>query len=183
MPYLETAQLWLTQSTLLLQARPSTVSALPPFMPPKSDYTQTRITTKYNVPHPKNSKSKSKPRVAKPTTTSAASDASTPAPVVATLTLKTYDPVSGTTLKYSTDKAAEVGRLIQILGRLARPMAGLPELKEDESTVVGAGGEAGSGVATPVVEAEKTLGAGAQGGKANAGGGAGGKKGKKKGKK
>ena len=78
-----------------------------------------------------------------------------------------------------------MGRLIQILGRLARPMAGLEQVREDVgmvdgSGVVGAGGEggSGSGVATPVMEA-------AQAGKPVPGGGQGqgGKKGKKKGKK
>jgi hypothetical protein len=40
--------------------------------------------------------------------------------------------VSGTTLKYRTDKAAEVGRLVLSLSRLGREMAGLPELKEED---------------------------------------------------
>ena len=40
------------------------------------------------------------------------------------LTLKTYDPVSGVCLKYRTDKAAEVGRLVSSLGRLGKAMAG-----------------------------------------------------------
>ncbi|TVY53243.1 Uncharacterized protein LCER1_G006187 [Lachnellula cervina] len=89
MPYLTTAQQWLTQSTLLLQARPTT----------------TRITTKYT--HATTVSKKSRPRRNAP-----------PTEPTALLTLKTYDPASGTTLKYETNKAAEVGRLIQILGRL-----------------------------------------------------------------
>ncbi|CAL3969257.1 hypothetical protein PZA11_006149 [Diplocarpon coronariae] len=114
MPLLPTAQSWLTQSTLLLQARPST----------------TRITSKYTVSPPSTkSNSKSAPQTTPSTTTD-------PAAPRATLTLKTYDPVSGTTLKYETNKAAEVSRLIQILGRLARPMAGLPELEVREEGVV-----------------------------------------------
>ncbi|RDL39707.1 Uncharacterized protein BP5553_04047 [Venustampulla echinocandica] len=163
MPTLESAQSWLTQSTLLLQARPLT----------------TRITTKYSLPRQTKSKSTQPP--SSKTSSEAAPPAPSPTPV-ATLTLKTFDPVSGTTLKYKTDKAAEVGRLVQIMGRLARPMAGLPEVKED--AVMGEGGEgaAASGVATPTVEAEKVPAAG-QGGKVIAGGGTGGKKGKKKGKK
>jgi len=48
----------------------------------------------------------------------------------ATLTLKTFDPVSGACLKYRTNKAAEVGRLIASLGRLGRIMAALPEEAE-----------------------------------------------------
>ncbi|CAD0105899.1 unnamed protein product [Aureobasidium uvarum] len=57
--------------------------------------------------------------------------ATEPKPIVALLELKTYDPVSGTTLKYKTDKAAEVGRLIAAMGTLGREMAALPEKKED----------------------------------------------------
>jgi hypothetical protein len=110
-----------------------------------------------------------------PFTTPATSTVSEP--IRATLTLKTYDPVSGTTLKYQTIKAAEVARLIQILGRLARPMAGLPEVKEDAAMAESAVADVGSGVATPALETPTA------GGKGGGQGGAGGKKGKKKGKK
>jgi len=84
-------------------------------------------------------------------------------------------------LKYETNKAAEVGRLIQILGRLARGMAGLEIKSEDVPAEAPGGGE----VATPVGEVEKTLGgqAPAQAGKGGAAGGAGGTKKGKKGKK
>lgn len=91
------------------------------------------------------------------------------------------------TLKYKTDKAAEVGRLISSLARLGRSMAGLPEKEDavmlDAQTVEGGTLEvaSGSGVATPVPEGTlkaPTAAAGPQGG-----GGQGGKKGKKKGKK
>lgn len=51
-------------------------------------------------------------------------------PPKATLTLKTYDPVSGTCLKYQTDKQAEVGRLIAALGSCGRLMAALPPKEE-----------------------------------------------------
>ena len=51
----------------------------------------------------------------------------------ALLTLKTYDPVSGTCLKYKTDKAAEVGRLATSLGRCGRVMAALPVKEETQS--------------------------------------------------
>ncbi|OBT61347.1 hypothetical protein VE03_09315 [Pseudogymnoascus sp. 23342-1-I1] len=138
MPYLPTAQEWLTQSALLLQARPTTA----------------RITTKYTT----------KPSTRRPTAETAA-----PAPV-ASLTLKTYDPASGTTLKYRTDKAAEVGRLVLSLSRLGREMAGLPELNEEDVKMEEAGDAAVAGAAAPVVEK-----AGAQPGGA--------KKGKKKGRK
>ncbi|KAH6724211.1 signal recognition particle 9 kDa protein-domain-containing protein [Leptodontidium sp. MPI-SDFR-AT-0119] len=115
MPYMDTAQQWLTQSTLLLKARPST----------------TRITSKYTISPPSSTPSKTTPPQSTtatpvPTTTSKPD----PPTARATLTLKTYDPQSGTTLKYSTNKGAEVSRLIQILGRLARGMAGLEEREE-----------------------------------------------------
>jgi Signal recognition particle 9 kDa protein (SRP9) len=97
------------------------------------------------------------------------------------LTLKTYDPTSGATLKYSTNKAAEVSRLIQILGRLARPMCGLPELK-DEVPILGAGvggdGE-GSGVGTPTVESVPGVTGSGRPGQQTQGIGGGKKKGKK----
>jgi hypothetical protein len=47
--------------------------------------------------------------------------------------LKTYDPASGVTLKFKTDRAAEVGRLINGLGRVGRHMAALPEKHEGEA--------------------------------------------------
>jgi hypothetical protein len=152
----------LNRSTL----SPSTTH--PPLTP-----SQTRITTKYTLLKP----SKSAPRKEKPSSKPAddAPAALAPEPIRATLTLKTYDPISGTTLKYSTTKAAEVSRLIQILGRLGRPMAGLPEVREDLA-MVDTPAEGPSGVATPVVEVPGTAGKPGQGG-----GGA--KKGKKKGKK
>jgi hypothetical protein len=99
------------------------------------------------------------------------------------LILKTYDPVSGVALKYSTDKAAEVGRLVSSMARLGRIMAGLLELKEDTDAHVegaSAGAEGGSGVATPVPDAPK-VGASATGGQV--GGGQGARKKGKKGKK
>jgi len=46
------------------------------------------------------------------------------------LVLKTYDPESGVVLKFKTDRAADVGRLINGLGRLGRHMAALPEKAE-----------------------------------------------------
>ncbi|KAF8534553.1 signal recognition particle 9 kDa protein-domain-containing protein, partial [Trichophaea hybrida] len=44
-----------------------------------------------------------------------------------TLTLKTYDPVSGAVIKFKTTKIADVGRLIAGLHRLAREQMGAPE--------------------------------------------------------
>lgn len=101
--------------------------------------------------------------------------------------LKTYDPVSGVCLKYRTDKAAEVGRLVAALGTCGRVMAALPERGEAEGEEM-AGVDAGA-VAVPESLAEGKGGkAGAKEGKAGQGkgggpgaGGGGGKK--KKGKK
>lgn len=50
--------------------------------------------------------------------------------VSATFELKAFDDATGTCLKYETDKAAEVGRLVGSLGRLARTMAALPKATE-----------------------------------------------------
>lgn len=44
----------------------------------------------------------------------------------ASLTLRTYDPVSGSCLKYGTDKVTELGRIVAGLGKLAGYMAALP---------------------------------------------------------
>ncbi|THY92165.1 hypothetical protein D6C95_06169 [Aureobasidium pullulans] len=113
MPYFTSSEEWQKQSALLLQARPNT----------------TRITTKYHIPSASSISTK-------PTTTTT-TDASTTTPTesklaqqpIAYLELKTYDPISGTTLKYKTDKAAEVGRLVAAMGSLGQEMAALPEVK------------------------------------------------------
>ena len=107
----------------------------------------------------------------------------------ALLTLKTYDPVSGTCLKYKTDKAAEVGRLVASLGSCGRIMAALPAKEETENKEKLA--DEMEGVAAVKLEDTKvsTGKGGAKGGQAQgkgaekggAGGGGGGKK--KKGKK
>lgn len=44
--------------------------------------------------------------------------------------MKTYDPESGVCLKFKTDRAAEVGRLINGMGKLGRHMAALPQETE-----------------------------------------------------
>lgn len=119
MPYLDTAESWLAESTLLLKARPTT----------------TRITTKYRVnPRVKPSTLRHNVRRKAAIAAAASSDPSKSTETKATgpsiLVLKTYDPVSRATLKYKTDKAADVGRLIASLGRLGRHMAALPETAE-----------------------------------------------------
>ncbi|KAL6244066.1 hypothetical protein RBB50_008935 [Rhinocladiella similis] len=110
MTYFTDLHTYLYQSSLLIQAYPST-----------------RITTKYSLPRKGDSKSRSKPKETeqKPTQTDGA-DATAPAQSQAkrdpsaVLTLKTFHPESGICLKYRTDKAAEVGRLLAGLGRLAK---------------------------------------------------------------
>ena len=150
MPYYTTSQEWLTQSQALLEARPTT----------------TRITTKYSI---KQVKPRHKPN---------ATVNPTPKPPRGSLTLKTYDPVSGATLKYRTTKAAEVSRLILSLGKLSRPMAGLPELKEE---VMADAPAEGSGTGTPALEKGEAAAPAQQQPQASGGGGGKGKK--KKGKK
>ncbi|PHH61048.1 hypothetical protein CDD81_816 [Ophiocordyceps australis] len=107
MPYFKSSQEWLDQSLLLLEARPST----------------TRVTTKYSV------------KRTKPSPSSADNaESSAVKPPRGSLVIKTYDPVSGVTLKYRTTKAAEVTRLVySSLGRLGRSMAALPPDAPDES--------------------------------------------------
>ena len=103
----------------------------------------------------------------------------------ALLTLKTYDPVSGICLKYKTDKAAEVGRLVASLGSCGRIMAALPAREETEIKEKVA--DEMEGIATVKLEDTKvsTGKAGAKGGQAQSkgaekGGGGGGGGGKKK---
>lgn len=167
MPYFATSQEWLRQSALLLEARPTT----------------TRITTKYSITKPKPRKSKD----------AAASDTpSTTKPPRGDLTIKTYDPVSGTTLKYRTTKAAEVGRLVLCLGRLGTRMTGSKgdpadvEIAAPASAPAPAAGEdvvmADERAATPAPPAAAAA-ATAETTKAAAGGGGVGKGKKKKGKK
>jgi hypothetical protein len=191
MPLLPTADEWLQQSSLLLKARPTSV------MSPLSNKSiahesQTRITTKYNIPDP--SKAKSRKRKTRDDEAEAPTE---PLPSIATLTLKTYDPDSGACLKYKTNKGWEVGRLIANLGRLGRHMAALPEIVEGmliyKSMKIDKGAnmrvdtamldvakkedEPGSGTHTPIPESTKSPAADVKAGQ----GGGGGKK-KKKGK-
>lgn len=141
MPNFTTSSEWFEQSSLLLKARPTT----------------TRITSKYSVLKPNASKvrkqkeksaakSSSKPPSNAPSEPSVA--ASGVAAFQATFTLKTYDPESGTCLKYRTDKAAEVGRLVGSLGKLGRHMGALPEVIDDLS----APADQSTGTHTPMPE-------------------------------
>ncbi|KAK2871977.1 hypothetical protein FQN49_002654 [Arthroderma sp. PD_2] len=101
MVYLATSQDYLKQSSLLLEAYPDT----------------TRITTRYSYPKRPSAKERSKAKSKPATSGSAEPTEASAAP--ATLTLKTFNPTTGICLKYQTKKAAEVGRLIAGLGKLA----------------------------------------------------------------
>lgn len=61
-------------------------------------------------------------------------EAAAPKTPKAWLVLKTYCPESGVVLKFKTDRQADVGRLINGLGRLGRHMAALPEKTEGKDT-------------------------------------------------
>ncbi|KAK4167663.1 signal recognition particle 9 kDa protein-domain-containing protein [Cladorrhinum sp. PSN259] len=143
MPYYEKSEDWLHQSTLLLQARPAT----------------TRITTRYHIKParrvPKAAKANKSEESAEGTLPDAAAAAakddakdSVVKPPRGHLVLKTYDPASGVTLKYKTSKAAEVSRLVQMLGTLGRGMAALPptlEKKQEDVEMVDAEAAAETG--------------------------------------
>ncbi|KAF6836028.1 hypothetical protein CPLU01_03933 [Colletotrichum plurivorum] len=122
MPTYKTSQEWLEQSSLLLQARPTTMRDLPH---------QTRITTKYSI-------KSVKPRKSRKDDEDDSTMPDAPAkPPRGSLEIKTYDPVSGVALKYRTTKAAEVSRLITTLGSLGRTMctSKAPEAVKDEPMV------------------------------------------------
>lgn len=95
---------------------------------------QARITTKYNIPNLESEKyaNKKRKRPAADTEEGKAAAAEDEAPRIprATLEVKAYDPESGVTLKFKTEKSADVGRLITGLGRIGRQMAALPEKAE-----------------------------------------------------
>ncbi len=86
------------------------------------------------------------------------------------------------TLKYKTDKAAEVGRLITILSMLGRSMAGLPKVEEDVD-LLSAPIDSISKMASDQIASSETGGVKASDGQSGPGGGqGGGKRSKKKGK-
>ncbi|KKK23739.1 hypothetical protein P175DRAFT_0554749 [Aspergillus ochraceoroseus IBT 24754] len=132
MPYLPTSQSYLEQSSLLLQAYPDT----------------TRITTKYTFPSASTPSSLSSPSTRTQQSHPPPSDPQAGGPPTstqsnATLTLKTFNPEAGICLKYQTNKAAEVGRLITSLGKLAAG-ADVSVLGGSSAAVaVGGGGAAG----------------------------------------
>ncbi|KAF4123277.1 Signal recognition particle 9 kDa protein (SRP9) [Geosmithia morbida] len=146
MPYFKTSQEWLDQSKLLLEARPST----------------TRITTRYSI---KPVKPRSSDRDSSTDQTAAAK------PPRGSLVLKTYDPAGGVVLKYRTNKAAEVSRLIQsCLGSLGRSMAALPPVDETMTDAPSAQ-EAVADAAAVATAPAATAGSATGGGKPAQGGG------------
>ncbi|KAL3472984.1 signal recognition particle 9 kDa protein-domain-containing protein [Aspergillus californicus] len=164
-PYLPTSAAYLKQSSLLLQAYPDT----------------TRITTKYTFPSkpPTSTSASTKPSTQQqPTTPPSTTQPTTPAAPIATLTLKTYTPEAGICLKYRTNKAAEVGRLITALGLLAGG-ADILGLDSTSAVVEGGGEEEAAGVTTGTTAVP----AATQGQAQAQAGGKGKGKGKKKGKK
>jgi len=112
------------------------------------------VTSKYTVPNlssPRYTKKRARNQASKDRKPAAAEGGDsgnasevTSAPKVprAYLVLKTYDPESGVTLKYRTDEAREVGKLIASLGGLGRYMAALPEISEDVPMPDATGGAA-----------------------------------------
>lgn len=97
-------------------------------------------------------------------------------PPRAKLILKTFCPQSGVCLKYKTCKAAEVGRLVQMLGSLGRGMSGMAaRALPAAATAEEEGPAAAAGTPTPTVVAAAAAGAPASSGVVVVGG-----KGKKK---
>ncbi|EKG17369.1 Signal recognition particle SRP9 subunit [Macrophomina phaseolina MS6] len=140
MPYFSTSAEWYEQSKLLLEARPTTARVVTKYSILKRKTTKDhkrQITTS----DPAQADASHKPTNATPT--------QAPAPPQAALTLKTYDPASGVCLKYQTTKAAEVGRLINSLERLARTMAALPDVSEDIAMADAPAPEQGTASNTP----------------------------------
>ncbi|KAI7775251.1 signal recognition particle srp9 subunit [Diaporthe eres] len=167
MPYILTSQEWLAQSALLIEARPTTA----------------RVTTKYNI---KPAKARTAKKAKKDgdddtpmTDADAAAAAAATKPPRASLIIKTFEPHSGVCLKYKTTKAAEVSRLVQLLGSLGRKMASLPDAPAP--AVAAVDDEAAAGTATPPVAGPGgAAGAGQAAQQAQAGAGGGGGQGKKK---
>lgn len=164
MPYILTSQEWLAQSALLIEARPTTA----------------RVTTKYNI-KPANARAakKAKKDGGDDTPMTDADSAAATKPPRASLIIKTFDPHSGVCLKYKTTKAAEVSRLVQLLGSLGRKMAALPDAPAPAVATVD--DEAAAGTATPPVGGPGgAAGSGQAAQQAQAGAGGGGGQGKKK---
>jgi hypothetical protein len=90
-------------------------------------YAQTRITTKYNIPNLDTLRYQSDRKRKRDNETEGNGTTAAPRIPRGTITLKAFDPESGVTLKFKTDKSADVGRMFAGLGRVGRIMAALPE--------------------------------------------------------
>ncbi|KAF3910878.1 hypothetical protein ABW20_dc0106884 [Dactylellina cionopaga] len=155
------------RSLLLLKANPNT----------------TRITTSYHISPPPSADSSKKPRPkATNETSTAAPTEEKPKGPRGKLTLKTYDPISGSLIKFRTDKISDVGRMVAGLHRLGRSMAGLKDIPPAETTAATTEGATAGGA--PTVSKEAVAGAVAategESSSAAAGGSKGGKKKNKK---
>ena len=107
MPCLLNMNSYLHQSSLLVQAYPAT----------------TRVTTKYSLPRKRKADpapNSSTPQPGIPSETAGNKFTNEQTLPAATLTFKTFENTAGICLKYQTNKAAEVGRLMNGLGRLAK---------------------------------------------------------------
>jgi hypothetical protein len=112
---------------------------------------QTKITTKYNIPHPtKSASAKSAQSRKRKAPSDDGPSVSQPQGPGATLEVRAWNPDAGVVLKYETNKSWEVGRLFASLARLSRNMAALPELKEEPEIKEEVKDEVMSGTGTPV---------------------------------
>ncbi|RPA81198.1 hypothetical protein BJ508DRAFT_362020 [Ascobolus immersus RN42] len=103
-----TPQQFLEESLLLIRAHPATT---------KTTTTYASASTLPSAPHPQ------------PTTNKVTKRKKRRVP---TLTIKTYDPISGSVIVFKTDKIADVGRVVTSLARVARSMGGLPDVEDKE---------------------------------------------------
>ncbi|KAK6350045.1 hypothetical protein TWF696_006294 [Orbilia brochopaga] len=151
------------RSLALLQAHPNTA----------------RITTTYHISPPPSKPSK--PRPSKSTSKPTDDDKDKPRTPRGSVTLKTYDPLSGALIKFRTDRISDVGRLVAGLHRLARSMANLKDIPPDATTTTATATAVDNGEASTVgKDAVAGAVAAAEGDVAASAGGA---KGKKKNKK
>ncbi|KAF3769974.1 hypothetical protein M406DRAFT_335739 [Cryphonectria parasitica EP155] len=152
MPFIPTADEWLTLSAQLLEARPTTTAARA-----RKARSKPQDATEADTPMPDASASTARPPRAK-------------------LILKAFDPHSGVCLKYKTAKAQEVGRLVQMLGSLGRNMAAMPSALP---AVAAEEDLAGTAATPPVTGGAQLGGAPAAGGAGDGGKGKKKKKGKR----
>jgi hypothetical protein len=144
MPVISDLPTWISLSSSLLQARPTTVSFPESTMEQTADISeQTRITTRYSTIKPKaDSKSRRTGTGAEDAADHKNIDADSNKKK-ARFMVKTHDTVSGSTLVFKTSKASDLGMVMRTLHGLGADMAGLPRSKEADTvkTAVEAEGE------------------------------------------